>query len=99
MSDRRITVVGGLVFALHIIGLGWAFTVSLDADHLFGVVARCGAPLTIWKLLTCYGGRPLHLPAVLISGGVWVLSGALFAGLLLVAVVVARRGREHGVVR
>ena len=98
MNDRRITVVGGLVFALHLIVLGWAFTVSLDTDHLLAVVANCGAPITLWKILTCWGGRPLHLPAVVISGGVWVLFGALFAGLLLVALAMARHNR-HGAMK
>jgi hypothetical protein len=98
MNDRRISVVGGLVFALHLIGLACALTVSIDADHLLAVVQNCGAPITIWKLLTCWGGRPLHLPAVLISGGLWGISCALFAGLLLVALVMARRDREHGVI-
>ncbi len=98
MRDRRFTVGLGLVLALHLIGAAWCLTCLLDADHLLGIKQVCGE-INIWTILTCQSGRPLHLPAVVISFLVWCVACALFAGLLLASVALDRRHAVAGDVK
>ena len=90
-DDRHISVVGGLVFALHGLLLACAFAVGIDGDHLLAAHLACRETPNLWCYLSNMGGRPFHGLAVVVGLACWGFACALVTGLLLVAVAVARR--------
>ena len=68
----------GLVCGL----VGGVLGVALDLDHIL-VLWRKGLPIT-WRNLATQAGRPLHLPATVVSGLLCLIFGALRVGRLVV---------------
>jgi len=88
MHDARHFGLGErLAFTLFLGYIGIRLSVVVDVDHILAIVWNCGWPLTILKLFACPSGRPLHLPAIVISGCVFLLCLALYTGLLFRTVV------------
>jgi len=67
-----------LIQALSIFGRCGTIGVLLDLDHVLVLLLE-GKPLT-WENLCTNSGRPFHIPAVLVSGGVFCISCALRTG-------------------
>lgn len=64
-----------------VFGLGGGIAgVALDLDH-FLVLWWMGLPIT-WENLARYAGRPLHIPALVVSGALCLVFGALRLGWL-----------------
>ena len=61
--------------ALCIFSICGIVSVLLDLDHVLVLLAR-GIPIT-WENLARNASRPLHLPALVVSGVVCIISGAL----------------------
>ena len=75
-SGRRIDTLCLIGCAFGFIG-GLA-SVALDLDHILGLWLK-GLPIT-WENLATQAGRPLHIPALVVSGVVCVILGALRFG-------------------
>lgn len=66
----------GRIKALCVFGVCGSVSVLLDAvDHPLALWLK-GIPLS-WENLATKAGRPLHLPAVLVSGCIWLFLCAL----------------------
>lgn len=81
MAYIRHSWLARLIQALYIIGVCGACGVLIDLDHVLVLVVR-GLPIT-WENLLTRAGRPLHLVAVLVSGGAFVALNALYIRFLL----------------
>ena len=79
MDDRRTKRRATPFCIFCLCGLG---SVLLDLDHIAALVLA-GLPIT-WENLARHAGRPLHLPALLVSGLVCLVFGALYVGRLTV---------------
>ena len=66
----------GVIFGL----VSGGASVVLDLDHLAALWWK-GLPIT-WENLARHAGRPLHVPALVVSGAFCLIFGALYFGWL-----------------